>query len=79
MHLNPKLANQQLMWAKTMQRALSFLDIIWYVQGLPVAEYERRKEEAADAIIERIEAALPGRPRLRKATIFREVLIAPTY
>ncbi len=38
-------------------------------QGLSVADYERRKEEAADGILERLERHLPG---LRAATLFRE-------
>ena len=40
------------------------------MQGLPVAEYERRKEEVADSIIARLERHLPG---LKAATLFREV------
>ncbi len=38
-------------------------------QGLSAADYERRKEEAADGILERLERHLPG---LRAATLFRE-------
>ena len=40
------------------------------MQGLSVAEYERRKEEVADGVIARLERHLPG---LKAATLFREV------
>lgn len=40
------------------------------VQGLSVAEYERKKEEVADGVIARLERHLPG---LKAATLFREV------
>ena len=35
-----------------------------------MGEYERKKEEVADALIKRVEAFLPG---LTEATVFREV------
>ena len=40
------------------------------MQGLPVAEYERKKEEVADGVVARLERHLPG---LKAATLFREV------
>lgn len=40
------------------------------MQGLSIAEYDRRKEEVADGIIARLERHLPG---LKAATLFREV------
>jgi prolycopene isomerase len=39
-------------------------------QGLGPEEYERKKEEVADAIVARLEALWPG---LKAATEFREV------
>lgn len=39
-------------------------------QGLAPEEYERKKEEVADAIVARLEALWPG---LKAATEFREV------
>ena len=39
-------------------------------QGMSPAEYERKKEEVADALVARVEAHLPG---LSAATVFREV------
>lgn len=40
------------------------------MQGLSVAEYERKKEEVADGVVARLERHLPG---LKAATLFREV------
>ncbi|KAK9790545.1 hypothetical protein WJX73_008664 [Symbiochloris irregularis] len=39
-------------------------------QGLPPGEYRAKKEAAADAVMQRLEAFFPG---LREATVFREV------
>ena len=40
------------------------------LQDLTVQQYKVRKEAAADAVMERVEAIIPG---LRAATVFREV------
>jgi prolycopene isomerase len=40
------------------------------VQGLSREEYERKKDEVADALVKRLEAHLPG---LQEATVYREV------
>ena len=41
-----------------------------FPQSLSAPEYERKKEEVADALVKRVEAFLPG---LTEATVFREV------
>lgn len=38
------------------------------LQGLETGEYERKKDEVADILVERLEAALPG---LKAATVYR--------
>lgn len=45
------------------------------LQGLSVAEYERKKEEVADGLVARLERHLPG---LDSATLFREAC-APLF
>ena len=48
----------------------SQLETIFIVQGLDPNEYDRRKEEVADQLVQRLEAFLPG---LQEATVYREV------
>ena len=40
------------------------------MQGLSREDYERKKDEVADALVIRLEAFLPG---LQEATVYREV------
>lgn len=40
------------------------------MQGLSREEYERKKDEVADALVKRLEAYLPG---LQEGTVYREV------